>query len=184
MSSRSLSRFDAEVSQIESIAETKGIEIDDIEVSESETDTGDQLVTFRIYETKAETEEDSVGVQVSKMPSVQTGDMTFRNDVQNKLSSLKNYLSGEMPSERVADEADPSDGTETESDTDRSEPDTTNAESDPTTDTRTYNANGPGSELDMELQMLRDRVSDLEAQLAEYEDTLDAMQTLTGGADE
>lgn len=173
-------RFADEINQIESIAETKGVDLDDIEVRNSETDTGDELITFRIYETKTDNETDSVGVQVSKMPSVQTGDMTFRNDVQNKLSSLKQHLSDEMPSDRVEDEADPSDGNEAESATDRSESDTTEPESDPTTDTRTYNADGPGSELDMEIQMLRDRVSDLEAQLAEYEETLDAMQKLTG----
>jgi len=183
MSTRSINRFDTEVEQIESIAETKGIDIEDIDVMQSETDTGDELVTFRIYETKADTEADSVGVQVSKMPSVETGDMTFRNDVQNKLSSLKNYLSGEMPSERVQDDADESDGTNTESDTDATERPERGSESD-TTDTRTYNADGPGSELDMELQMLRDRVSDLEAQLESYEETLKAMQQLTGNTDD
>jgi len=99
-------RFQSEVNQIESIAETKGIELDDIEVRETETDDGDELIVFRILETKAESEEDSVGVQVSKMPSVQTGEMSFRNDVQNKMASLKKYLSGNQPSEQVEEDAD------------------------------------------------------------------------------
>lgn len=172
-------RFADEINQIESIAETKGVDLDDIEVRNSETDTGDELITFRIYETKTDNETDSVGVQVSKMPSVQTGDMTFRNDVQNKLSSLKQHLSDEMPSDRVEDEADPSDTEQTEDDVTDAVSDTTQPASD-TSPSRTRDVDGPGSELDAELQMLRDRVSDLEAQLAEYEETLDAMQKLTG----
>lgn len=172
------SRFQAEVDQIESIAETKGIDLDDIEVREAETDDGDELITFRIYETKAETEEDSVGVQVSKMPSIQTGEMTFRNDVQNKMASLKKYLSGSQPSDH-ADE-DP------EAENDDEESDST-TESTSTSRSRTLtvetDGDGPGAEIDARLSAIEQRLDDLEARVETIEDkseALDGLQKIMG----
>lgn len=165
------SRFQAEVDQIESIAETKGIDLDDIEVREGETDDGDELITFRIYETKAETEEDSVGVQVSKMPSIQTGEMTFRNDVQNKMASLKKYLSGNQPADK-ADE-DPEEVAE--------------GDGDENTTTST-DGSGPGSEIDARLNEIEDRLDSLEARvetIEEKSEALDGLQKIMGdGSDE
>lgn len=174
-------RFDKEINQIESIAETKGIELDDIVVNETTTDDGDELITFRILETKAETEEDSVGVQVSKMPSVQTGDMAFRNDVQNKLKSLKRYLAGEQPSEKVDEESDErdSDDSEREQRADTSQSHTRTRED--------YDGGGPGAEIDARLHEIEDRLDDLEARVAEIEDkseALDGLQKIMGGDDE
>jgi len=167
------SRFQAEVNQIESIAETKGIELDDIEVRES--------ITFRIYETKAETEEDSVGVQVSKMPSIQTGEMTFRNDVQNKMAALKKYLSGNQPSDR-ADE-DPEDA----DDTDDSTSDTTQSTSRTRTTSTTDVDGGPGAEIDARLHEIEERLDNLEARVETIEDkseALDGLQKIMGADDE
>lgn len=175
MSTRS--RFQAEINQIESIAETKGIELDDIEVRESETDDGDELITFRVYETKAESEEDSVGVQVSKMPSVQTGEMTFRNDVQNKMASLKKYLSGNQPSDR-ADE-DP----EAESDDDSEESSSTTSTSRSRTRTVDTDGDGPGAEIDARLSAIENRLDDLETRVETIEDkseALDGLQKIMG----
>lgn len=161
-------RWQTEVDQIESIADTKGVEIDDIEVNETETEDGDDLVTFRIYETKAESEEDSVGVQVSKMPNVQTGDMTFRNDIQRKLSKLKQHVSGD---DEVPDPPEP----ETESTVTRNR-----YRPDPSGD-------GPGSQLDAEINAIHDRIDELEARMDEFEEkseALDGLQQLMGGDDE
>lgn len=177
-------RFQSEVNQIESMAETKGIELDDIEVRETEAEDGEELIVFRILETKAESEEDSVGVQVSKMPSVQTGEMTFRNDVQNKLASLKKYLSGNQPSEQV--EEDPE--TEKTNDTD----DTSDQSSRTRSRTRSASSaggggSGPGAEIDARLSEIEDRLDDLEARFENIEDkadALDGLQKLMGGDNE
>lgn len=161
-------RFQSEVNQIESIAETKGIELDDIVVRETETDDGDELIVFRILETKAESEEDSVGVQVSKMPSVQTGEMTFRNDVQNKLNSLKKYLSDNQPADRVEEEP------ETDAETD-------DATQSARTRTRSTDGTGPGAEIDARLTEIEERLDDLEGRVEEIEEkagALDGLQQL------
>jgi len=176
------SRFQAEVNQIESIAETKGIELDDIEVRESETDDGDELITFRIYETKAETEEDSIGVQVSKMPSVQTGEMTFRNDVQNKMAALKKYLSGNQPSDRADEDPEAEEG-----DDGAEVPDSTGqqrAQPSRTREEYEYDGDGgPGAEIDARLHAIEQRLDDLEARVETIEDksgALDGLQKIMG----
>lgn len=173
-------RFRKEIDQIESIAETKGIELDDIDVRETTTDDGDELIVFRILETKAETEEDSVGVQVSKMPSVQTGDMAFRNEVQNKLKALKRHLAGQQPADEVEAQADDQDSNGEQSD---SSPDTGRK----TTHTRDYVDDydgGPGAELDQRLRAVEAQLDDLEERVAELEsksEALDGLQQLMQG---
>jgi len=160
-------RFTEEINQIESIAETKGIDLDDITVRETETDEGDELIVFRILETKADTEEDSVGVQVSKMPSVQTGEMTFRTDVQNKLTALKRHLSGRDASEDATGDV--------EQETD----DASDTTTDTTSRTRTSgDANGPGAEIDARIRTVEQRLDDLESRVEEIEDKADALDGL------
>jgi len=178
----SRSKWQAEISQIESIAETKGIDIDDIEVREDTTDGGDQLVVFRILETQAETEEDSVGVQVSKLPSVQTGDMTFRNDVQKKLSSLKNYLS--ESSEMVAAEQDETtDDTTTETVEESSTEQTTSSQ----TSTQPTSSGGPGATIDARMDEIESDLRDLELRVEAIEEkaeVLDNFQQMLGETDD
>jgi hypothetical protein len=164
-----------EIDQIESIVDTKGVDIDEIEVNETKTDDGDKVVSFRVYETKAESEEDSVGVQITKMPDVQTGDMKFRNDVQNKISALKQYLSndGEVPD---PPESNSDDGSESDTDT------TSNR----TERTREKSADGPGSKLDGEIEAIHDRLDELEARIEAMEEkseALDGLQQLMQGGE-
>lgn len=165
-------RYAKEIKQIESIAETKGIDLDDIVVNETETKDGDEMVVFRVLETKAETETDSVGVQVSKVPSIQTGDMAFRNEVQNKLNALKRHLSGEQPSEQLeADEIEQETGDES---------------SDSRSASDAGNADGPGAELDARLRAVEAHLDDLDARISELEDkseALDGLQKIVGGDD-
>lgn len=181
-----ISGYEKEVNQIESIAETKGVELDEIDVRESTTDEGDELIVFRILETKGESEMDSVGVQVSKMPSVQTGDMTFRDDVQNKLGALKRHL---------ADENEPEDADDTEqaqtddtADSSKDESDSTSTTSRTRTrDTRSVSGDGPGAEIDARLTEIEDRLDDLEGRVETIEDkaeALDGLQKLMGSDDE
>jgi hypothetical protein len=177
-------RFDQEIDQIESIASTKGIELDDIVVNETTTDDGDELIVFRILETKAESEKDSVGVQVSKMPSVQTGDMAFRNDVTNKLNALKRHLAGNQPSEELDENEDESDSDQTESDTSAS----TESSLTRTREEFDYEGNGgPGAEIDARLSAIEAQLDDLEARVAAIEDkseALDGLQKIVGGGDD
>lgn len=163
-------RWDKEVDQIERIADAKGVELDDIEVIETETDDGDEMVLFRAYETKAETEEDSVGIQVSKIPSVQTGEMTFRNDVQSKISALKRHITGQQQEElqEVEEEFDgESDSTSSSSrtrDRNRSRPEPS--------------GDGPGAQLDAEIEAIHDRLDEFEERLEELEDKSEALDGL------
>lgn len=166
------SGYKSEIEQIESIAETKGIDIDDIEVNKTETKEGDDMVVFRILETKAETEEDSVGVQVSKVPSVQTGEMAFRNDVQQKLNALKKHLSGENEGQPQGTDEEVSDGS---SASDRSTQETRS--------TRNVGGSGPGSEIDSRLRALEEDYEELDERLSELEEkaeALDGLQKLMG----
>lgn len=174
MSTRS--RFQAEIDQIESIAETKGIDIDTINVRESQTDEGEELIVFRVLETEGDSEEDSVGVQITKMPSVQTGEMTFRNDVQKKISALKQHLSSEQASD---------DGETVEDDDAATESDTTRDASRGRT-RQTSRGDGPGAEIDARLTEIENRLDDLESTVAEIEDkseALDGLQKLIGDDD-
>lgn len=168
-------RFSSEVDQIESIAETKGIDLDDVDVREGTTDDGDELITFRIYETKAESEEDSIGVQVSKLPSIQTGDMTFRNDVQNKMNSLKRYLAGEQPSDQVDEEPDESDTESDEADTTEREPVQTDSEQ------RSTQSGTVGAEIDRRFSEIESQLDALESRVEDLEqkgEALDGLQKL------
>lgn len=179
----SRSKWQAEINQIESIAETKGIDLDDIQVREDTTDDGDQLVVFRILETQAETEEDSVGVQVSKLPSVQTGDMTFRNDVQKKLSSLKNYLS--ESSEMVAAEQDDDEATVAE--TSDEDPRDTKQTDRSQTHTRSTDGSGPGAEIDARMDEIESDLRDLELRVEAIEEkaeVLENFQQMLGETDD
>jgi hypothetical protein len=171
-------RYNKEIKQIESIAETKGIDLDDIVVNETETKDGDEMIVFRVLETKAETETDSVGVQVSKVPSIQTGDMAFRNEVQNKLNALKRHLSGEQPSEQLEQDENEQDQTDDASDT------RLNTQS---SRTRIGDGAGPGAELDQRLMDVEERLHDLEArveELEEYIDALEGLQKIVGQTDD
>lgn len=169
-------QYQDEINQIESISNTKGIDIDDIVVEEETTEDGDDLIVFRVLETNAESEEDSVGIQVSKMPSVQGADMTFRNDVQRKMNSLKKYLAGDEGEVQNLDEnTDTSDDTSDDVDPDRETP----VQRD--TRTRDGDTSGPGAEIDARLTAVEARMDELEDRVEEYEDALDALQQLTGG---
>lgn len=186
MSARSISgNYRSEIEQIESVAETKGIELDDIVVNETTTDDGDDLVVFRVYETKADDDVDSVGVQVSKMPSVQTGDMTFRNDVQNKLMALKKHLAGEQPSDRV-DEGRDSDDVSDSQQSDETAQEQRESRT-RTRDTASIGGAGPGAEIDARLRDIEDHLDELESRVSELEDkseALDGLQKLVGNTTE
>ena len=168
------SQYSQEQDQIRSIAETKGVDIDDIDVIEGETDAGDELVTFRIYETKAETEAESVGVQVSKLPGLQeTSDMQFRNDIQDKLNSLKRHLSSET------DDTEPVETTDDESDSTDESVDTQSTRA--RTRTEGDSGDGPGATLDAQLSAIEKRLSEVEDRLDELEEkgeALDGLQQL------
>jgi hypothetical protein len=146
------SRYETEVGQIENIADTKGVELDDIEVKETETDDGDDLVAFRIYS------EAGPKVQVSKMPNIQTGQMTFRDDVQNKLSALKREISGPDEDEVEDDDAD----TDT---TDRSA-------------SHSRSTDGPGARIDDEIEAIHDRLDEFEERLEAVEEKSQALDGL------
>ena len=174
MSTRS--KFQSEIDQINNIADAKGIDLDDIEVTESTTDEGDRMITFRIMETKAESEENSVGIQVSKLPEIQTADMTFRNEIQSKMSSLKRHLSG-VTEEAAAESRETGDtGEESSSVSSR-----THTQTVPLDD-------GPGASIDARLANLDQRVEELEDRVEAIEEKADALDGLqkimNGGSDE
>jgi len=170
MSTRS--KHQSDIDQINNIADAKGIDLDDIEVNESTTDEGDRMITFRIMETKAESEEDSVGIQVSKLPEIQTADMTFRNEIQSKMSSLKRHLSGstEEAAAESRDERTNSDDEDTESSRTR---------------TRTHSSgDGPGASIDDAIADLEQRMDDIEDRVEAIEskaDALDGLQKIMNG---
>lgn len=86
------SGYSTEISQIESIADTKGVEIEDIEVDETETESGNTVARFRIYHTRDDGDGNPIAVQASKVQGSHSPTGQFRNEVQNALSQLKNYL--------------------------------------------------------------------------------------------
>lgn len=160
-----------EVDQIQNIAETKGVEIEDIEVKESSTEDGDDLVVFRIYSA------DGPKVQVSKMPNVQTAQMTFRDDVQNKISALKRHIT----TDGEPDEPEPAPDEGEESDSTQSSRTRTRNRSRPEP-----SGSGPGAQLDAEIEAIHDRLDELEGRIEELEDkseALDGLQQLMNNDD-
>lgn len=175
-------RFRDEIQTIESVAETKGVEIDDIEIIDGETGDGDELITFRIYETRAETDEDSVGVQVSTIPSLQTGSMKFRDDVQNKITSLKRHIAGEEPSDTVSDPTESTDKEDSRDIVDDDEVPENSKQGPVTADAE--EADRPGATIDAQIREIEQRMESIEERVEEIEDksqALDGLQKLMQG---
>lgn len=184
MSVRSLSGSEHEndIDQIERLADAKGIELDEVEVIEDENDDGDRLVHFRCYETAVYDDdgeidaEQSVAVQVTKMPEIQTTDDTFRRDVQNKLSALKKYLSGESPEEQAEElDAETTDDTDEDTGSQRQ-----TADVDRSID---VDEDAPGATIDAQLASTQQRLDELEQrvdELEQYVDALEGLQQLLG----
>jgi hypothetical protein len=156
-----------EIDQIESIAETKGIEIDDIEVLEGTTDDGDRIYTFRIFETRGESMDDSVAIQVSKIPSTPQADMTFRNELQRKYNSLKDYVTGDEsvtePNPIEADEQVESATNDATAGTDE-------------IDLSNETVDSPEHELAQRRQRLEQQVEQLDQRVSELEEYIDALE--------
>lgn len=168
-----MSRHKGDIRTIENLADTKGIDIDDIEVEETETTDGDDAIQFRVYETKAETEKESVGFQVTKVPSMPTSEESFRNTVQNKFSALKRALSSDGQDDIEDEEVEESQSSSTR--TSR-------------TQTRdvSFDGDSPEKELLARREQLEARVDELEERvetLEEYVDALEGLQKLMGGDD-
>lgn len=176
------SSYPSRVDRIESIADSKGVELDDVEVFEHEDD---DVLTFRMYTKKAETEEDSVGIQVSVMTGGTMADMDFRNRIQNAISELKR--SGSSTDE---------DDTERETEADNRELQDEKTE-EPTNkrvrDRGEISSDEP--ELDLlelrrrrrqEIDDLEDRIEELEGRvetMEEYLDALEGLRSLIGAND-
>lgn len=170
------SRWETDITKIENTIEAKGLDddVEDIDIIEGTNDSGDDVVTFRIYTDKvlnsdgSVDEESSVGVQVSKMPGMKTSKQTFRNNVQSTLSSLKRYLYSDDEDEEVPEEYEESeDTTETSS--------TTNVDVDVD--------GGPGTQLDAKIKELDQRVEELEDKVEELEDYVEALEGLKTALD-
>lgn len=169
-------KWSKEVGQIESICETKGVEIDELEVRESETEDGDDIVAFRVYS------EDGPKTQITKMPSVQTGEMKFRDDVQNKISALKRAISNEdgipEPEDDRDDEEDGEQSDETQQQSSRTR----------TRDRPEPIGDGPGSQIDKEIHEIHVKLEELEDRIEELEDKSEALdglqQLMQGGNDD
>jgi|APHM01.1.fsa_nt_gi hypothetical protein len=160
---------DGNIEQIRSIAETKGIEIDDIE-HKTTTDDGGTVHTYNIYETHADTEENSVGIQATYVPNAPEPQMMFRNQVQKKMGSLKEYMAGDTTGTDEPVAADDSD--------DLSQPEP--AEPAETTQSPSLKPDEvtPGQTLDQRLGELEARIEALEATVEEHDETVGALGNL------
>lgn len=163
MSTTSRSEWRDELNQIESICETKGVDIDEINVVETTTDDGDRLINFRVYS------EDGPKVQISKMPSVQTGEMTFRNDIQNRISALKRHIQGDGdPEPEDAPEPDNTSGQDDETDRRNSR-----------RQRRSGDGQGPGSQLDRQIDDMESDIDSIESRLDDIEARIEEVEQKT-----
>jgi len=182
-----------DIDRIERLADTKGVDIDRIDVRESTTDDGDPLVAYRVYtdlvltDTDAVDEEASVGFQVSKLPNSPLGDEQFWSNVQRKLSSAKQHTGG---SDSVSDsESDPTDTEESDRTEDDDESDSTDGRSGLTTveSGSEYGSDsgsmlgpgyGPGARIDHRLDEITDRLDDIEARVDRLDEQNDELASL------
>lgn len=171
------SSYDTEKEQIRSVADTKDIDIDKIEVSEGTNDDGDTVVQFRVYETYSDDPDERVAVPVSKMVGMEMSDVSFREEVNRKLSKLKRYLQNDQS---VDDDTE-----QVEQETaDGVDDDTKQSSRTRTRQSRPTSGDGPGAELDAEIEAIHGRLDDLEARIEALEDkseALDGLQQLMQG---
>jgi hypothetical protein len=178
-----------DIDRIERLADTKGVDIDRIDVRESTTDDGDPLVAYRVYtdlvltDTDAVDEEASVGFQVSKLPNSPLGDEQFWSNVQRKLSSAKQHTGGsDSVSESESGRTDTEESDRTEDD---DESDSTNGRSGLTTVESGSEPGsvlgpgyGPGARIDHRLDEITDRLDDIEARVDRLDEQNDELASL------
>jgi hypothetical protein len=158
-----------DVERIRSIANTKGVDIDDIEVSESDGGS----VVFRVFS------DSGPKFQIAKSTDMETD--VFRDQVQRKMSRLRQYIQtdGTMGMDEIDGGAE-----ERGADADTTSADRSTAR---TNSTRTVSGGaGPGAELDALLDDIDERLDEIESRLDDIEDkaaVLDGLQSLMDNKD-
>jgi hypothetical protein len=155
-----------DINTIESIAERNELELDEIESQETQTDDGDPCFVYRAYSTKAETEEDSVGIQVSKVPTSPMGDQTFRQQVRRKLSKLSQHVNGDA------------DQNAAELETTADEQSDAQIPQQPQQSQSVDSTGAVGEQLDAELAQMKEQIDDIESRLSALEEKADALDGL------
>jgi hypothetical protein len=180
-----------DVSQIERMAESKGIEIDDVDVDRNTDSNGNSVVTFTIYETKADSEADSIAGRVQKIENSPIADQQFQDDAQSVLSELKKVASG---GEDALDRPERTEVDRSDRDDESVEPDDVAAEPDTTSDTKMEEkpqnsvdpdatdvdvSGEPEQSLLEQRRALERRVTELEQQVEEIKEYAEALEGLS-----
>jgi hypothetical protein len=199
-------RYQNEINRIESMADSKGIDVDDIEVEEDEDGQGNEIIRFLVYETKRDTLADSIVARISKLPNNPMADQQFQNDVSSTLSELKKHVSTDQDLDRperkdveLTDDdideltkgedvdpdqidqtpADESDTTETSTPASDTEDTTQSTTDDVTLADPSQFEGSPEAKLQAEREQMATRIAELEARVEELEEYVDALEGLS-----
>jgi hypothetical protein len=183
-------QYTQDVNRIERMADSKGLEIDDVDVNNDTDSNGNSVVTFTIYETKADTEADSIAGRVQKIENSPIADQQFQDDAQTVLSELKKVAGG---SEEDLDRPERKEVDRSDRDGESVEPDGSEMESDATSDVEIeekpensvdstvtdIDASGEPEKAMLEKRReLEHRIGELERQVEEIKEYAEALEGL------